>query len=640
MARKNAIEIIVTATDKASAVFSQVSTGLRWMGEKLNNFAQKNEVALFRLGTIWKDTLHALGTHIADFTEKASKTKEVEEAMGRLAKNMNMNSKDILSWIKKASKGTVSDYDLMLSANKAMSLWVAKNTSDFVTLMEIARVKSKNVEATTTQAYNDLVTGLGRWSAQILDNLGITVNAAEANEEYAKSIGKTVNQLTESEKKQAIINKVVAEGRKELQAAGDLALTDAEKRQVLIAQLENMKDKIWSALLPTVQKLLDVVTPLMEKFTQRVEANPGLASGIVQVVAGLSILAVGISSVGLAAWPLGIGLKTLSLAFSGMSWLLPMITGAFSSLWPMLTVLTWPIGWVVAALAALWVAYATNLFGFRDAVNAVAGKVRWVLQELGVYFARVFSEIWTTIKTTRDQIAPILIPIWQEFKKEIWEVMQNAVIPILKAFMVFVWETFKGVMKTLGEVILFIKNVFTGNWSGAWQNIVSIWRNALINILNTFNSAVSSIFWSIRSRLSGIWSELWEWLKWTVQSAVNWISSKLSWLTNSIQSVKNAANSVMSWAKNLGRNALSAVGFRASGGNVLAGQLYRVNELGTEYFQPAVNGRIERRTQSWSSFSVNFGSVVINNGMDLNQFEERIKSVIYKEYQNANLGYF
>ena len=52
----------------------------------------------------------------------------------------------------------------------------------------------------------------------ILDNLGIVVNSTEANEEYAKSIGKAAYQLTDAEKKQALINKVIADGRKEMQA--------------------------------------------------------------------------------------------------------------------------------------------------------------------------------------------------------------------------------------------------------------------------------------------------------------------------------------------------------------------------------------------------------------------------------------
>ncbi|MDR2416374.1 MAG: hypothetical protein LBD75_07440 [Candidatus Peribacteria bacterium] len=106
----------------------------------------------------------------------------------------------------------------MLAANRAMSLGVVKNTQDMNTLIDIARVKSKNMGTDMTSAFNDIVTGLGRSSAMILDNLGITVNAAAANEEYAKQIGKTVEQLTDEEKKQALINKVVAEGRKELEA--------------------------------------------------------------------------------------------------------------------------------------------------------------------------------------------------------------------------------------------------------------------------------------------------------------------------------------------------------------------------------------------------------------------------------------
>lgn len=244
MAVKNAIEIIISATDKASAVFAKSANGLKGVSEKMQQRSNQNEYSLNRMNSIGKQVLSKMGGYIEDFTDKASKTKEAEEAMDRLSKNLNLNSKDILSGLQNASKGAVSNYDLILSANKAMSLGVAKNTNDFTTLMEIARIKAKNMGITTTQAYNDIVTGLGRGSAMILDNLGITINAAQANEEYAKSIGKTVSQLTDAEKKQALINKVVADGKKELEATGEVMLTDAERRQKLIAQIENMKDRI------------------------------------------------------------------------------------------------------------------------------------------------------------------------------------------------------------------------------------------------------------------------------------------------------------------------------------------------------------------------------------------------------------
>nr|DAQ56669.1 MAG TPA: hypothetical protein [Caudoviricetes sp.] len=244
MAVKNAIEIIISATDKASAVFAKSANGLKGVSEKMQQRSNQNEYSLNRMNSIGKQVLSKMGGYIEDFTDKASKTKEAEEAMDRLSRNLNLNSKDILSGLQTASKGAVSNYGLILSANKAMSLGVAKNTNDFTTLMEIARIKAKNMGITTTQAYNDIVTGLGRGSAMILDNLGITINAAQANEEYAKSISKTVSQLTDAEKKQALINKVVADGKKELEAAGEVMLTDAERRQKLIAQIENMKDRI------------------------------------------------------------------------------------------------------------------------------------------------------------------------------------------------------------------------------------------------------------------------------------------------------------------------------------------------------------------------------------------------------------
>jgi hypothetical protein len=52
---------------------------------------------------------------------------------------------------------------------------------------------------------------LGRGSALILDNLGIVIDLEEAYESYAAQMGKTANQLTDVEKKQAMVNRVMRE---------------------------------------------------------------------------------------------------------------------------------------------------------------------------------------------------------------------------------------------------------------------------------------------------------------------------------------------------------------------------------------------------------------------------------------------
>lgn len=205
-----------------------------------------------------------MSNKIIEFTESAGKFEEVEQAMARLTENIGANSQEIMNALRSASKGAVTDYELMLASNKAMSLGVAKNTEEFSVLMEIARNKAKNMGISTTQAFNDIVTGLGRGSVMILDNLGITINAQEAQEAYAQSIGKTVSQLTESEKKQALINKVVADGRKELEAMGEIELTAVERKAQLMVSIDNLTGSIGMALLPAIEAITANLVPLIE----------------------------------------------------------------------------------------------------------------------------------------------------------------------------------------------------------------------------------------------------------------------------------------------------------------------------------------------------------------------------------------
>lgn len=640
MSIKNTIEIIISATNKAGDALKQARSDIAQV-------AREHKETLQGMATWGGAALGLLTKGVKDLTSSAANTKEAHQAMDRLAKTMNMDWEKILSWLQKASKGTVANYDLILAANKAMSLGVTKNTSDFSTLMEIARVKAKNMWSTTTQAFNDIVTGLGRGSAPILDNLGIIVNATEANEEYAKSIGKTAKELTDAEKKQALINKVVADGKKQMQEMGDVALSEAEWSAKLEAQLKNLSDTIGTALIPIVNTATDMIAPLIESFSKWAEKNPGLLKGIVLLTGGVLAFIT-------AVWTIGtvmnafMSVKAALVAIQAV-WgaLVSGLGGALSSLWPIFTALAWPIGIVVGVLTALWVAYATNLFGFRDAVNGVFAKIKPVLTELWKNFKEVFAGIWTSIKETRDQVAPILLPIWNEFGTALSQLLNQVVIPIVKVFAVVFGETWNASIKTLGEVISFVRNIFTGNRQGAWQNvqnIVTLWKNVVENIFGAFNENLGAIFGAIKNRIQGIWNGLREGMKNICSSAVNWIKDKINAVLNAISSAKekvsNFGTNAWQGAKNMANGALRAIGARASGGSVIAGQLYRINEIWSEYFRPSVNGTIEHKNHSSSSISINFGSVVINNGMDLNQFEERIKSVIYKEYQNANLGYF
>ena len=79
-------------------------------------------------------------------------------------------------------------------------------------LLEIARKSAQATGQSVSQAFDDIATGIGRASPLILDNLGITVKVGDANARYAAELGKTVEQLTAAEQKQALLNAVLAQG--------------------------------------------------------------------------------------------------------------------------------------------------------------------------------------------------------------------------------------------------------------------------------------------------------------------------------------------------------------------------------------------------------------------------------------------
>lgn len=86
---KNTIQILISATDKASAT-------LKNAGNNLANWAKNNELSFAKMKDAGQSVFTSLTTHVKDFTSAAMQTQEAQEAMDRLSKNMNLNSKSIL----------------------------------------------------------------------------------------------------------------------------------------------------------------------------------------------------------------------------------------------------------------------------------------------------------------------------------------------------------------------------------------------------------------------------------------------------------------------------------------------------------------------------------------------------------------
>lgn len=195
----------------------------------------------------------------------------VRSAFDELAKAGGTSGNALINSLRAASRGEISDLNLELAANRANLLGVAKSAEELAKLLDIARDRAKKMGTETGQAFNDLVTGLGRGSPLILDNLGITVKLGEANEAYAKTLGKTSAQLTDTEKKQALINAVLQQSVPAAKGAETAVDKQAAALDRAKASWDNFKVAAGQAALQFVAPAAEGAAQLLT-MKQRVDA--------------------------------------------------------------------------------------------------------------------------------------------------------------------------------------------------------------------------------------------------------------------------------------------------------------------------------------------------------------------------------
>ncbi len=224
---------------------------------------------------------------VASLTEDGAAALQTEQRFNTLAKTAGTTGAALLSSLKSASGGEISDLNLQLEASKAEFLGVAKSAQDFSTLMAIARNNAQSMGLTTQEAFDKLVDGLDKGSARALKQVGLNINLKDAEAAYASSIGVTVGQLTEEGKKQALVQAAMQQGEQQIQATGGAAANAAQSYQQFDAAVDNAKTKVGELLaldfkgpVSGIAEVANAAAQATESYNKWATANSGLASAI------------------------------------------------------------------------------------------------------------------------------------------------------------------------------------------------------------------------------------------------------------------------------------------------------------------------------------------------------------------------
>ncbi len=197
----------------------------------------------------------ALGVRqVIGFVKEASKVDSMSRAFNTLA-GATENSQVALSKLKSATNDTMSEFDLFQQANNAMILGVSKNSDEMAEMFDIAQRLGRALGRDTKSSVESLITGIGRQSRLMLDNIGIIVKADEAYGKYAKKLGTTADKLTDAQKKQAFLSATMESARKKVASLGEETLSTEDK----IAQMD-------TAISEAANHLGELATPIFLGF--------------------------------------------------------------------------------------------------------------------------------------------------------------------------------------------------------------------------------------------------------------------------------------------------------------------------------------------------------------------------------------
>ena len=168
--------------------------------------------------------------------------------------------------------------------------------------------------------------GLKNENSVVVDNAGVTKNVAKMWEDYAKSIGKTTNNLTQQEKIQAEVNGILEETKFQSNDAAIYANTFSGKLAQLSTAFTNMKVAIGNVIqpiakifIPTITQATNAITNLFNKiaslltvFGLKADSVESITGEISDIASGAANASDAVSEIGDSAKKTAKDLKSLA----------------------------------------------------------------------------------------------------------------------------------------------------------------------------------------------------------------------------------------------------------------------------------------------------------------------------------------
>jgi hypothetical protein len=252
MAKQIVLEARLKGAGKTKRGLKGIDSGLKSLGKS----AIAAGAAFFGSRAIISGLKHSV--------ELASKVEGLRRGFDNLTRSAGFSAQTF-SKLQKATDGTMSSFDLMKQANNAMLLGIFDSEDAMAKMFDTAQRLAQALGKDAAFGVESLVTGMGRQSKLMLDNLGIMVKAEDAYKQYAAELDKSVSELTDQERKQAFVNEAMKEANKLVKSLGEEQLTTADAIKQMKTASSDTAIIIGTLLSPFVVKAAEHLGTLAKK---------------------------------------------------------------------------------------------------------------------------------------------------------------------------------------------------------------------------------------------------------------------------------------------------------------------------------------------------------------------------------------
>lgn len=313
------------------------------------------------------------------------------------------------------------------------------------------------------------------------------------------------------------------------------------------------KLKIFDLANNGLRTVVQKITELVNKFNalspeqqEQIVKWVGIAAAIGPVLLAIGKVVSAIGGMLTTFSKLKTGLSAATKAFKLFKAGSAAASASTSTLGTAVGALTGPLGAIIAVVAVLVAAFVNlwkNNENFRTQIKLIWDQIK-----------QTFTSSVERIKAVLERLKPAFDAVVKVLKA-IWNGFCELLAPVFTGAFQLVANAFNTITNVICDLLEFFVDFFTGNWEGAWNDIVNIFKDVWNGIVGVFTSVWQTLIGlldTVCGWFGTTWANVWNGIK---DFFVNIWTSISDWFRGIIEGIvtffKNAWSGISSFFKDL-----------------------------------------------------------------------------------------